>query len=343
MSKFKFTVGPWNVHTGADSYGPETRKAIDLETKFARFAELGFSAVQFHDDDAVPNMNNLTEEEIKVEARKVKAMLDKYGLAAEFVAPRLWMDPHTTDGGFTSTSEKDREFAMWRAYRSIDIARELGCDLIVLWLAREGTLCAESKSPVTATRQLVEAINNMLRYDDRIRVCIEPKPNEPIDRSFCGTVGHVMGVSAATIDPKRVGANLESAHAVLAGLDPANEIGFALAFDKLFTVHLNDQNGIRYDQDKSFGVENLRQAFNQIKVLCENRYWEKGYVGLDVKAMRTTSDEDSYEHLKNSLEIFKALEEKVARYDYDYANKLIAERKFEQLEMYTLNLIMGLK
>ena len=343
MSKFKFTVGPWNVHTGADSYGPETRKAIDLETKFARFAELGFSAVQFHDDDAVPNMNNLTEEEIKAEARKVKAMLDKYGLAAEFVAPRLWMDPHTADGGFTSTSEKDREFAMWRAYRSIDIARELGCDLIVLWLAREGTICAESKSPVTATRQLVEAINNMLRYDDSIRVCIEPKPNEPIDRSFCGTVGHVMGVSAATIDPKRVGANLESAHAVLAGLDPANEIGFALAFDKLFTVHLNDQNGIRYDQDKSFGVENLRQAFNQIKVLCENRYWEKGYVGLDVKAMRTTSDEDSYEHLKNSLEIFKALEEKVARYDYDYANRLIAERKFEQLEMYTLNLIMGLK
>ena len=342
MSQFRFSVGPWNVHTGADSYGPETRNAIDLETKFAKFAELGFSAVQFHDDDAVPDMNNLTEEEIKAEARKVKAMLDKYGLKAEFVAPRLWMDPHTVDGGFTSTSEKDREFAMWRAYRSIDIARELGCDLIVLWLAREGTLCAESKSAVTATKQLIESINSMLRYDDTIRVCIEPKPNEPIDRSFCGTMGHVMGVSAATIDPKRVGGNLESAHAILAGLDPANEIGFALAFDKLFTVHLNDQNGIRYDQDKSFGVENLRTAFNQIKILTENKYWEKGYVGLDVKAMRTTSDEDSYEHLRNSLEIFKALEEKVDRYDYALADELIAERKFEQLELYVNKLIMGL-
>ena len=342
MSKFKFTVGPWNVHTGADSYGPETRKTIDLESKFARFAELGFSAVQFHDDDAVPNMNNLTEEEIKAEARKVKAMLDKYGLKAEFVAPRLWMDPHTVDGGFTSTNEKDREIAMWRAYRSIDIARELGSDLIVLWLAREGTLCAESKSAVTATKQLVESINSMLRYDDTIRVCIEPKPNEPIDRSFCGTMGHVVAVSAATIDPRRVGGNLESAHAILAGLDPANEIGFALAFDKLFTVHLNDQNGIRYDQDKSFGVENLRTAFNQIKILTENKYWEKGYVGLDVKAMRTTSDEDSYEHLRNSLEIFKALEEKVDRYDYALADRLIAERKFEQLELYVNKLIMGL-
>ena len=343
MSKFKFTVGPWNVHTGADSYGPETRSAIDLESKFAKFAELGFSAIQFHDDDAVPNMNELTEEEIKAEARKVKGLLDKYGLKAEFVAPRLWMDPHTKDGGFMSTRKEDREFAMWRAYRSIDIARELGCDLVVLWLAREGTLCAESKSPVWATRQLVEAINNMLRYDDTIRVCIEPKPNEPIDRSICGTMGHVMAVSAATIDPKRVGGNLESAHAILAGLDPANEIGFALAFDKLFTVHLNDQNGIRYDQDKSFGVENLRQAFNQVKVLVENKYWEKGYVGLDVKAMRTTSDEDSYEHLKNSLAIFKALEEKVERYDYAYAEKLISELKFEQLEMYTMNLIMGIE
>jgi len=342
MSKFKFTVGPWNVHTGADSYGPETRKAIDLESKFKKFAELGFSAVQFHDDDAVPNMNNLSEEEIKAEACKVKALLDKYNLKAEFVAPRLWMDPHTKDGGFMSTRREDRDFALWRAYRSIDIARELDCDLIVLWLAREGTLCAESKSPVWATKQLVEAINKMLEYDKSIRVCIEPKPNEPIDRSICGTMGHVMAVSAATIDPRRVGGNLESAHAVLAGLDPANEIGFALAFDKLFTVHLNDQNGIRYDQDKSFGVENLRQAFNQVKVLVENEYWKKGYVGLDVKAMRTTSDEDGYEHLKNSLAIFEALEEKVARYDYDYANQLIAERKFEQLEMYTMNLIMGI-
>ena len=340
---FRFSVGPWNVHTGADSYGPETRKPIDLEEKFKRFAELGFSAVQFHDDDAVPDMNNMTEEEIREYARGVKKLLDKYGLKAEFVAPRLWMDPHTQDGGFMSMRKEDRDFALWRAFRSIDIANELGASFIVLWLAREGTLCAESKSPVWATKQLVEAINKMLEYDKHIRVCIEPKPNEPIDRSICGTMGHVLAVSAATIDPARVGGNLESAHAILAGLDPAHEIGFAMAFGKLFTVHLNDQNGIRYDQDKSFGVENLRSAFNQVKVLVENNYGSKGeYVGLDVKAMRTTSDEDSYEHLKNSLAIFKALEEKALRWDYEYTGKLIEQRKFEQLEMYTMNLLMGL-
>lgn len=344
MSRFRFSVGPWNVHEGADAYGPETRKTIPFEEKVKKFKELGFSAVQFHDDDAVPNMNELSDEEIKVEAKKVKKILDKYGMAAEFVAPRLWMDPHTIDGGFMSTSEKDREFAKWRAHRSIDIANELGADKIVLWLAREGTLCAESKSPVWATQQLVEAINDMLRYDSKIKILIEPKPNEPIDRSICGTIGHVMGVSAGTIDPSRVGGLLESAHAILVGLDPAHEIGFGLAMGKLWGVHLNDQNGVKYDQDKSFGVENLRQAFNQVKVLVENNYGTNGeYVGLDVKAMRTTKDEDSYKHLENSLKMVEALEAKVEKFDYEFQKKCVENRDFEGLEMYVMNLLMGIK
>ena len=344
MSRFKFSVGPWNVHDGADSYGPATRNEVDFEEKVKKFAEIGFSAVQFHDDDAVPNMNELSEEEIKIEARKVKAILDKYNLAAEFVAPRLWMDPHTIDGGFMSTCKEDREFAMWRAYRSIDIANELSCDKIVLWLAREGTLCAETKSPVLATKQLIDAINKMLEYDEKIKILIEPKPNEPIDRSICGTIGHVMGVSAATIDPSRVGGLLESAHAILAGLDPSHEIGFGLAMGKLWGVHLNDQNGIKFDQDKTFGVENLRQAFNQIKVLMENNYGSNGeYIGLDVKAMRTTKNEDRYKHLENSLKIAKALEEKASRFDYDFQRKCVKNRDFEGLEMYVMNLLMGIE
>ncbi len=343
MSRFKFSVGPWNVHSGADSYGPATRQEIPAEEKYRRFAEIGFDAVQFHDDDVVPNMNDLSEEQIKAEARKVKALLDKYRLKAEFVAPRLWMDPHTIEGGYMSTRQEDRDFALWRSFRSIDIARELGCDLIVLWLAREGTLCAETKNPLWATRQLVDAINQMLTYDKTIRICIEPKPNEPIDRSVCGTMGHVLAVSAATLDPGRVGGNLESAHAMLAGLDPSHEIGFAMAFDKLFTVHLNDQNGIKFDQDKSFGVENLRQAFNQVRVLMENGYGSKGeYVGLDVKAMRTTRDADSYKHLENSLAIFKALEKKAEKFDYAFRDQCVDNRDFEGLEMYILNLLMGI-
>ena len=343
MSRFKYSVGPWNVHEGADAYGPAVRETIPFEEKIKMFKDIGFDAIQFHDYDAVPNINNYTEAEIIEEAKKVKALLDKYELAAEFVAPRLWFDPHTTDGGFCSNSDSDREFALWRAYRSIDIANALGCDKIVLWLAREGTLCYESKSPVEATKKLIDAINKMLEYDKNIKILIETKPNEPIDRSVCPTMGHCMAVSAATIDPSRVGGLLESAHAMLAGLDPASEIGFAMAMGKLWGVHLNDQNGMKFDQDKSFGVENLRTAFNQVKVLVENNFGANGeYVGLDVKAMRTQSLEKSYAHLANSLKIFKELEKKAEKFDYEFQKKCVAERDYEALEMYVMELLMGL-
>lgn len=341
---FKYSVGPWNVHEGADAYGPATRESFSFEEKIKRFKEIGFDAIQFHDDDAVPNMNKLTNEQIITEAKNVKALLDKYDLKAEFVAPRLWMDPHTIDGGFTSNNDDDREFAIWRALRSIDIANALGCDKIVLWLAREGTICPESKSPVEIVKKLVDAVNRMLAYDKNIKIMIETKPNEPIDRSVCPTLGHALAVSAASIDPNRVGALLETAHAVLAGLDPASEMGFALAMNKLWGVHLNDQNGMKFDQDKNFGAENLRSAFNQIKVLKENGFCDNGeYIGLDVKCMRTQSTEESFEHLKTSLKVAKALEAKVERYDYAYAEKCINERNYEKLEMYVLELIMGLK
>lgn len=340
-SRFKYSVGPWNVHEGADAYGPATRETIPFEEKIKKFKAIGFDAIQFHDDDVVPNMNDLSESEIIAEAKKVKSLLDKYDLKAEFVAPRLWMDPHTTDGGFTSNSEEDRNFALWRAFRSIDIARALDCNYIVLWLAREGTLCYESKSPVESTKKLIDAINQMLNYDKQIKIMIETKPNEPIDRSVCPTLGHAMAISAASVDPTRVGGLLESAHAMLAGLDPASEIGFALAMGKLWSVHLNDQNGMKYDQDKSFGVENLRSAFNQMKVLMESGFGKNGeYIGLDVKAMRTEKQEGSYKHLENSLKIAKMLEKKIEKFDYDYQKKCVAERDYEALEMYVMELLM---
>ncbi len=338
---FKYSVGPWNVHEGSDAFGPEVRESVAFEEKVKKFREIGFDAVQFHDDDAVPEMNEMDEDAIKQKARQVRGLLDSASMAAEFVAPRLWEDPRTVDGGFTSNSFSDREFAMWRALRSIDIAKELGCDKIVLWLAREGTLCFESKNPVEGVGLLIEAVNSMLDYDKGIKILIEPKPNEPIDRSFCPTMGHVMGISAQTKDPSRVGGLLESAHAILAGLDPAMEIAFAMSAGKLWGVHLNDQNGMKFDQDKSFGVENLRQAFNQIKVLRENGYGAKGeYIGLDVKAMRTQKIEDSYRHLENSLNIVKMLDEKAGRFDYEFQKKCVLERNYEALEMYVMELLM---
>ena len=70
MATFRFTAGPWNVHEGNETFGPGHRKSIPLEEKMKKYAEIGLAGMQFHDDDAVPDMNNMTEKQIIDYAKK---------------------------------------------------------------------------------------------------------------------------------------------------------------------------------------------------------------------------------------------------------------------------------
>ena len=272
---------------------------------------------------------------VKAKAKKCKIALSSYTIGANFVTAG-------EDGHEIKKTEYRKEIE--RVKGEVDIAKALGTNKIQLWLAREGTLCAESKSPVDMTNNLINAFNEILKYREDALILVEPKPNEPVDRSIAGTAGHALAIGACTVDPSRVGLCIETAHSVLAGLDPANDMGFALALNKLWGVHLNDQNGIRYDQDKTFGVENLRNAFNQVKVLYENNFGDRGNfecVGLDVKALRTQPDEDCYRHIINSKRICELLLEKVKRFDYEFQAACVKEQNFEKLEMYVMELLMG--
>jgi len=338
---YRFSFGPWNIHEGADPFGPEVRPSISFDQKLETYKELGFDAVQFHDDDAVPDLDALSASQISQAAAEMRKKLETHGLLAEFVAPRLWEHPNTIDGAFTANDQQARQYAIERAKKTVDIGRELGTNLMVLWLAREGTYLREAKDATRATQQLLEALNQLLEYDPELRIAVEPKPNEPMDLAYIPTIGHALALGFKTNQPGRVGSLVESAHAVLAGLDPSDEMAFALAFDKLYSVHLNDQNGLKFDQDRTFGSVDLRRAFNQVLVLDDNRFYEKGMVGLDVKAMRTQPAELATKHLRNSMLVFLRLVEIVRSIDRDRIQELISARDYEELDWLVLTSLMG--
>jgi xylose isomerase len=338
---YRFSFGPWNIHEGADPFGPPVRPPLDFESKLQVFKELGFDAVQFHDDDAVPGLDDLSATQIRQQAQAMHQRLSDLSLEAEFVAPRLWEHPMTIDGAFTSNNARAREYALERSKKAIDIGHELGTNLLVLWLAREGTYLREAKDAYRATHQLLVALNALLEYDANVRIAIEPKPNEPVDLAYIPTIGHGVALGLQTNDPSRVGVLMESAHAILAGLDPSDEIAFAMSFGKLMSVHLNDQNGLKYDQDRSFGSVDLRRAFNQVRVLDAHQYWRTGMVGLDVKAIRTQPAPIATKHLRNSLHTFLRLVEVVRSLDQEAVNALIAQRDYEELDWLILNRLMG--
>jgi xylose isomerase len=334
---YRFTFGPWNISTGADPFGPPVRKEVAFAAKIREYKQLGFDGVQFHDDDVVPA--DLGPSETQKGVAKIKKILDGEGLFCEFLAPRLWEHPKTIDGGFTSNSPAERKYALERSKRTLDIANGLGCRDIVLWLAREGTYVREAKDPMASYERILEAVNALLAHDPHIRILGEMKPNEPMDQAYLPTPGHFLALCYRTSDPSRCGVLIESAHSILAGLDPSDDMAYALWHKKLWSVHLNDQNGLKYDQDKTFGSVDLRRAFNQVWVLERGGY--DGCIGLDVKAMRTTKPADQTKHLVNSRQMFVRLLEVARSVDAAKIEQYRAERNYEGLEMYILEKLMG--
>jgi xylose isomerase len=336
-SKYRFTFGPWNISTGADPFGPAVREPVAFAEKIRAYKKLGFDGVQFHDDDVVPA--DLGPSESTKGVAEVKKILDGEGLFCEFIAPRLWEDPRTIDGAYTSNSSSERKYAIDRSKRAVDIANQMGCRDIVLWLAREGTYVREAKCPMLWQQRILDAVNALLEYDKKIRILGEMKPNEPMDQAFLPTPGHFLAMCYRTVDPARSGVLIESAHSILAGLDPADDMAYALWHKKLWSVHLNDQNGLKYDQDKTFGSVDLRRALNQVWVLDRGGY--DGCIGLDVKAMRTTKAQDQTQHLVNSKKMFELLLEVARSISMVKVEAYREARDYEGLEMYILKLLMG--
>jgi xylose isomerase len=163
-----------------------------------------------------------------------------------------------------------------------------------------------------------------------------------MDHAYVPTIGHALALAQLTDAPERVGCLIETAHAILAGLDPADEIDFACAFGKLWSIHLNDQNGLKFDQDKPFGSANLRVAFNQVRALERNGYGRKGeYVCFDVHPFRPTKVEHWLAHLENSRRTFLRLVEKARTFDEKQAQALIRDRNYAALDQMVLEHLMG--
>src|SRR5512136_2165052 len=121
-TKYKFCFGPWNISEGQDPYGPPTRPVKAFDWKLQQLKKLGFDAMMFHDDDAVPDIDGKSAAQLRKEAKELKQKLADSGVAAEMVATRLWFSPKTVDRAYPSNDQKCRQYAIDRSLRCIDIA-----------------------------------------------------------------------------------------------------------------------------------------------------------------------------------------------------------------------------
>jgi xylose isomerase len=105
---------------------------------------------------------------------------------------------------------------------------------------------------------------------------------------------------------------------------------------------LNDQNGLKFDQDRPFGSTHLRGAFDQVRALERNRYGAGGeYVCLDVHPFRTTREAQWMDHLVNTRRTFLRLVEKARTFDEGRARQLVETREYQALDQLVIEHLLG--
>jgi len=314
-------AGVWNIGPGIDPFGGPTRPAIPFLDRLPILAEAGITFYEAHDSE-IPFS----------QAEEAKARAEACGLKCGMYTPSFFADPIFKDGAMTSDDPAIRKLAIENAKRAVDAALLLGAPTVVFWNGREGFDFVLAKNGQEAFRKLIDGFNEVAEYTDSrgagsVRLAIEPKPNEPRANMYLATVGEVLYL-ISRLDPKYrhlFGVNPETAHSRIAGLDYIWDSELCLEAGKLFHIHLNSQDGQRYDQDLPFGYTEPLKDLALLVVLQDSAY--EGIIAFDVKAPRTDEPKDIADILTVSLQNLVWLWEKALNVDRTILRKLREERR----------------
>jgi xylose isomerase len=328
-------AGVWNIGPGTDPFGGPTREPIPILDRLPIIAEAGITYFEAHDSE-IP----ITE----VEAAKARA--DKLGLKCGMYTPSFFADPIFKDGAMTSNDPEIRKIAVQNAKRAVDAALVLEAPTVVFWNGREGFDFVLAKNGQEAFKRLVDGFNQVAQYAKeraagKIRLAVEPKPNEPRANMYLATVGEVLYL-ISRLDPAHkdlFGVNPETAHSRIAGLDYVWDVELCLEAGKLFHIHLNSQDGQRYDQDLPFGYTEPLKDMALLVVLQDAGY--DGIIAFDVKAPRTDSPENIADILTVSSQNLVWLWEKAWTVDRSILERLRKENRNTAIAGYLGQCLFG--
>jgi len=328
-------AGVWNLGPGADPFGGPTRDAIPILDRLPMLAENGITYYEAHDSE-IPQS----------QVEEAKKVADKLGLKCGMYTPSYFADAIFKDGAMTSNEPIIRRLAVENGKKAIDNAIILEAPVVVFWNGREGFDFVLTKNGQDAFHRLVEGFNEVAQYANekgqgKVRLALEPKPNEPRGNMYLATVGEVLYL-ISRLDPNHqhlFGVNPETAHSRIAGLDYIWDVEMCIEAGKLFHIHLNSQDGQRYDQDFPFGYTEPLKDLALLVVLQDAVY--EGVIAFDIKAPRTDDPKNIADIITVSSQNLVWLWEKALAVDRNLIQSLRNERRNTALAGYLAKCLYG--
>lgn len=205
--------------------------------------------------------------------KELKAYLDHYGLKLASIIPDHFGKAYWKHGSFSARNPEVRRRAVEHAKEMMDVASELGGNLISLWPGQDGYDYLFQSDYLQAHDWIVEGIREVCRHRPDVRVALEYKLKEPRTHSYISTAAAALLI-VQEVGTDNCGVTIDFGHSLNAYETPAETVALLKRHgNKLFHIHMND-NYRYWDDDMIVG------SVHTIETL-EFFYWLKrtGYDG----------------------------------------------------------------
>jgi len=266
------SFGIWDLlNTGADPFGAPVRPKWEPEQVIRLLGKCGVPRISLHDLDVGLDPWVLPDESgMQKRIEELKACLREAKVAVWMYTPCLFHNPLVRAGSVTSNDVRVRRMSLRKMLLSLDVAAEFGASWVTFWLGRDGAEVDALIDSRAAYERIADALHIACSYvrnkGYKVKISIEPKPNEPRGDIYTATVGHALGLISMLPDADQdiVKINPELLqHEGMAGLNCYHAIGLLVAANKLAFLHLGGQTPLRYDQDHPYlgGNSCLKTSF----------------------------------------------------------------------------------
>jgi xylose isomerase len=261
-----------------------------------------------------------------------KGLLKRHGLGVSAINFRSRRTGKWWRGSFTSLNASERREVVDDLRRAMDFAAELGCRRVTTCPLNEGVDNPFEADYARIYDHALESLSAACSHNRDVLVCLEYKKNDPRARSIFGSAGETTAFCLMS-GADNLGATLDIGHAMQAQENPAQSAVLLHRANRLFYVHLNDNDGF-WDWDMLPGAYHLWEFIELFYTLRKLGYDENWYA-FDV----FSKEIDTLETFNAVMHLTRKLEAITDRIEHDKMEALLSERNPARTVPYLYSLL----
>ncbi|MBC7334279.1 MAG: sugar phosphate isomerase/epimerase [Actinobacteria bacterium] len=246
----------------------------------------------------------------------INQLKSNFGFEISSIIVDLFSEAVWKKGSFTSVDETIRKEAINKVKRYMDIAPELGCDLVCLWFAQDGFDYVFQSDYIKSWNFLVNSLKQCATYRHDVKIGVEYKIKEPRTYNFIANIGKTLSL-LSKVGEDNIGIILDVGHALCAYENMAESVALCKFFgDKLFHIHFND-NYRHWDDDMIIGSVHVPEYLELIYWLKKVNY--NGWYSIDIYPYR----EEGTDAVNECIRWLRKLIELVDNFDQSEIERVI--------------------